>query len=103
MQDITGSRDKLERLSNCLCPAQSLRPGVRNIFVILGGLVFVLRAQTNSKHISSAEEFVTTNETQVPAKIVRIKLLDPFPKIRRKESAVLKVAIEPECTDIKLI
>ena len=73
-----------------------------NIFVILGGLVFGLWAQTNCKDISLAKEFVTANETQAPAKIVRIKLLDPFPKIRRKESAVLKIAMEPERTDIKL-
>ena len=73
-----------------------------NIFVILSGLDFVLWAQTNCKNISSAKEFVTANEIQVPAKIVRTKLLDPFPKVRRKESAVLDIVMEPERTEIKL-
>ena len=73
-----------------------------NIFIILSGLVLVLWAQTNCKHISSAKEFVTANEIQVPAKIVRIKHLDPFPKARRKESAVLEIAMEPERTDVNL-
>jgi hypothetical protein len=73
-----------------------------NIFVILSGLDFVLWAQTNCKNISSAKEFVTANEIQAPAKIVRIKLLDPFPEIRRKESAVLNIVVEPVRTDIKL-
>jgi len=45
---------------------------------------------------------VTANDIQIPAKIVRIKLLDSFPKIRRKESTVLKIAMEPERTGIKL-
>src|SRR5436309_2560609 len=36
------------------------------------------------------------------AKIVRIKHLDPFPKARRKESAVLEIAMEPERTDVNL-
>ena len=45
---------------------------------------------------------MTANEIQGPAKIVRIKLLDPFPKIRRKESAVLNIVVEPVRTDIKL-
>jgi hypothetical protein len=49
-----------------------------------------------------AKEFVAANEIHVPAKIVRIKLLDPRPKIRRKESAVLNIVMEPEQTDIKL-
>ena len=73
-----------------------------NIFVILAGLVFELWAQTNCKDILFAEQFVMANEIQVPAKIVRIKLLDSFPKIRRKESTVLKIAMEPERTGIKL-
>jgi len=73
-----------------------------NIFVILGGLVFVLWAQTKCKDISSAKEFVTANEIQIPAKLVRTKLLDSFSEIRRKESTVLKIAMEPERTSIKL-
>src|SRR5262249_7844910 len=67
-----------------------------NILVILGGLVFVLGAQTNGKNILMAQEFVTTNEIQVGSKIVRIKLLNPFPKIGRKKSAVLKIAMKPK-------
>ena len=66
------------------------------------GSIFVLWAQTNCKNISLAKEFVMANEIQVPAKIVRIKLLDPFPKIRRKESAVLNIVMEPERTGIEL-
>jgi hypothetical protein len=73
-----------------------------NIFVILSRLDFVLWAQTNCKNISSTKEFMTANEIQGPAKIVRIKLLDPFPEIRRKESAVLNIVVEPVRTDIKL-
>ena len=67
-----------------------------NIFVILAGLVFELWAQTNCKDVSFAEQFVTANEIQIPAKIVRLKLLDSFPKIRRKESTVLKIAMKPK-------
>ena len=81
--------------SRCSCVSE-------NIFVILSRLVFVLRAQTNCKNISSAKEFVMGNEIQGPTKIVRIELLDPFPKIRRKESAILNIVMEPERTDIKL-
>ena len=53
-----------------------------NIFVILSGLFFVLWTQTNSENISQAKNLVTANEIQVPTKIVRIELLNPFPKIR---------------------
>src|SRR5437588_8605253 len=74
----------------------------KNILVILGGLVFVLWARTNCKNISMAKEFVTANEIHVPAKIVRIELLDPFPKVRRKESAFPNIVLEPEQTDIEL-
>ena len=49
-----------------------------------------------------AKNFVTANEIEIPAKIVRIKLLDPFPEIWRKESAVLYIVMEPERADIKL-
>ena len=73
-----------------------------DIFVILAGLVFELWAQTNCKDISLAKEFVTANEIQVSRRNCPNKTFDPFPKIRRKESAVLKIAMEPERTDIKL-
>ena len=72
------------------------------ILVVLAVLIFELWAQTNCKDISLAKEFANANEIQCPAEIVRIKLLDPFPKVRRKESATLDIVMEPERTDIKL-
>jgi hypothetical protein len=72
------------------------------ILVVLAMLVLELRAQTNCKDISLAKEFATANEIQCPAEIVRIKHFDPLPKIGRKEPPVLKIAMEPVRTDIKL-
>src|SRR5215467_3442633 len=73
------------------CPRVS-----KNILIILGGLDFVLWTCANCKNILMAENFVMANEIHVPAIIVRIELLDPFPKIRRKESAVLNIVMKPE-------
>src|SRR4029077_18303213 len=61
--------------SRCACVSE-------NIFVILGGLDLLLRARANGKDISMAKEFVTANKIHVPAIVVRIKLFDPFPKVR---------------------
>src|SRR5437660_12314145 len=64
-------------------------------------LVFDLRIQTNCEKIPPTKEFVPANERQAAAEIVRIEHFDSLPEVRRKESAMFEVAMEPERSDIK--
>ena len=65
-------------------------------------LVFELWIQTDCEKIPPAKEFVPANEGQAAAEIVRVKHFDSLPEVRRKESSVLKIAMEPERAGVKL-
>ena len=73
-----------------------------NICVILRMLVFDLGAYADCKNISLAKQFVARNEIQVAAEVIRIKHFDSLVKIRRKQSAVLEIAMKPERAGIEL-
>ncbi len=92
----------MEDLAKCLHRALSSSLCARGDFRSFAVLFFELRAQPDCEKIPVPKEFAPVNEGQISAEIVRIKHLDPLPKIRRKESAILKVAMEPERACIKL-
>jgi hypothetical protein len=64
--------------------------------------LFDLRAQSNCENIRPTKKFVPANNVQAAAEIIRIKHFDPLAEVRRKESAMFEVAMEPERAGIKL-